>query len=237
MSIANQKQLQHLAMIMDGNRRWAKKNAMDLFLGHSKGGVDAAKRAIAFCIEKNIPYLSLYAFSQENLRRSTDEKNFLFSLIVQQAEQFIDECKKYEMKVLFVGDRTLFPEQTRASIALIEEKTKQYARLQIAVLFCYGGRQEIVAATKEIAKRVVAGEIAIDKINESLFERYLWSYPFPAPDLIVRTGKVKRLSNFLLYQSAYSELCFLDILWPELTSKHLQEMYDAFMETKRNFGV
>ncbi len=228
--------LQHLAVIMDGNRRWAKNNALEVFLGHSRGGVDAAKCTIEFCLRNGITYLSLYAFSQENNNRSDQEKNFIFDLIITQAKSFLDNCRQHHIRITFVGDRSLFPSSTINAIHSIEQETAQYETLQVAILFYYGARQEIVSAAQKTAQYIQDHNLSISEITTHLFEKMLWTSPFPFPELIIRTGKVQRLSNFLLYQAAYSELCFLDILWPEITSAHLQKAIDDFYETKRNFG-
>ena len=228
--------IQHLGVIMDGNRRWAVSHGMDVLLGHSKGGVDAARRTIDFCLKKNISYLSLYVFSLENDKRSDSEKNFLFNLIVNESINFIEDCKKQGIKVCFVGERSLFPSIARQSIESIETSTQQGQSLTLFVCFYYGGQQEIVAAAKALCAKVANGMLALDAIDQKAFENCLWIHDVPSPELIIRTGKVKRLSNFLLYHAAYSELCFIDCLWPEITFDHLEKSLQDYCATKRNFG-
>lgn len=228
--------LTHLACIMDGNRRWAKKRGWVPWYGH-KEGVEAVRRTVQFCLEKKIPYLSLYTFSVENFKRDPEENHYLFSLMVKEAEKGLDEFKKNGIRLRFVGDRSLFPSQLIPLLENAEKETAENSNLTVVFLFCYGGRQEIYAAVKEIADKVSSGEIIREHITPELLDKTLWTGDLPDPDLIIRTGGFSRLSNFLLYKAAYSEFCFLDCLWPDLTLEHLQKAYDDFLECKRNFGA
>ena len=227
--------MQHLACIMDGNRRFAKKNGLKPWLGHTKG-VDAVRTTIEFCVQHNIPYLSLYAFSLENLHRSDEEKQHLFALMVDRIEKHSNEFSEKNIRIRFIGDRMRFPEQVLKSCSEIEDKTASGTRLQVDVLFCYGGRQEIVAAARQAAQAVLQGTMRVEDITDESFSAQLWQGDIPAPDLIIRTGGVCRLSNFLLYQAAYAELYFSDLLWPEITTEHLQAAVDTFNQRKRTFG-
>jgi undecaprenyl diphosphate synthase len=235
-SIGEKYMIKHLACIMDGNRRWARLHNKVPWYGH-KEGVEAVKRVMNFCLDKKVPYLSLYTFSLENFKRSFYEKKFLFQLLVIQAEQSIDELIARGIRVRFVGDRTLFPQSTQLVCDKVEKATAHLTTLQLNFLFCYGAQQEIIGGIKNIVQQVQAGQLTIENINESMFKEYLWIGNIPEPDLILRTGGIKRLSNFLLYQAAYSELYFLDCLWPELTVAHLTTMLDEFMGRQRNFGI
>lgn len=228
--------IKHLACIMDGNRRWAKKQNRVPWYGH-KEGVEAVKRVVRFCLEQQISYLSLYTFSLENFRRSPIEQQFLFKLLVEEAERGIDEFIQNEIGIQFVGDRTLFPQEVIPACQMIEEKTAHLNKLKLNFLFCYGARQEIVSSIKTVITDVQEGRLQTQELTEELFQQYLWTGAMPEPDLIIRTGGFKRLSNFLLYQSAYSEFCFLDCLWPELTTQHLQEAVAEFVACRRNFGT
>lgn len=229
--------IKHLAIIMDGNRRWAKKNGLQAFLGH-KHGAEAAKRTVDFCLQENIRYLSLYTLSIENLNnRSEIEKEFIFSLIIDEAINYIEDYKKKGVRVKFVGDRSLYPTKIIPSCNKIEEETKLGNVLQVNLLFCYGARQEIVSSVKSIVKRVISGEISQADITDELFTKSLWTNGTPEPELIIRTGSVQRLSNFLLYQSAYSEFYFLDCMWPEIETRHLEDALNRFKVCQRNFGV
>lgn len=228
--------MQHLACIMDGNRRYARKQGWQPWLGH-RHGVHVAQMVIDVCLHNSIKFLSLYLFSLENFKRTPKEQEYLFSLLVEQAERQLDDLVKRNIRVEFVGDRRLFPQSVQSSCAVIEQATAQGTALHIQLLFCYGGQQEIVAAVRAIADEVKQGTIITDTIDEAVVARYLWTKNVPAPDLIVRTGGAQRISNFLLYQSAYSEYAFTHTLWPELSRDELQSMVDQFKQRNRNFGV
>ncbi len=227
--------IQHLAFIMDGNRRWAKKQGLKPFFGHSKGA-QALHHVIEFCIKKSIKHVSLYTFSIENFKRSELEVAYLFDLLIKEATNKLALFLEQGVRVRFVGDRALFPESVRSTIISLEQATVGCAQLNLNVLFCYGARQEIVGGIKKVVAHLRDGLIALEDISEDLFKRYLWTGEIPEPELIIRTGGCKRLSNFLLYQAAYSELCFLDCLWPEITQEHMQGALDNYIQTQRNFG-
>jgi len=226
----------HLACIMDGNRRWAQQNGMMPWYGHSQGA-ESVKTAIQFCIENSISYLSLYAFSLENFNRSALEKEYIFSYLINEADKQLPDFIAHGVSVRFVGDRSLFPAHVLPVCESIEQATAQGTNLKVQILFCYGARQELLAATKEIGRRVASGEIKAEDISESMLKEHLWTGAIPEPDLIIRTGGFKRLSNFLLYQSAYSELYFTDCLWPEITAQHLHDAMSSYHHYKRNFGT
>ena len=233
---ANERSLVHLACIMDGNRRWARKNGLAPWEGHSHG-IQAAKRIIEFCLEKKIKYLTVYTLSPENFKRSAQELEYLFNLMTQEAQKGAQEFIKHGIRVRFIGDRSLFPAGLVPLLDEIEKNTAHLDTLQVNVLFCYGARQEIAAAAKSIAQKVKDNELSPDDITPQLLSAYLWNSNFPDPDLIIRTGKVSRLSNFLLYQAAYSELYMLDCFWPEVTKEHFEHAYNAFLLSKRTFGA
>lgn len=229
--------VKHLACIMDGNRRWAKKQGLLPWLGHQEG-INTARRVIDFCLEKKIPYLSLYTFSLENFKRPAQEVDFLFNILAtKESSKIIDDCVKNKIRLVFIGDRSLFPDSLIPIIQEAEQRTQTFTNLTVNLLFCYGGRQEIVSGIKKIIHHLKTGQISEDSISDELFERYLWTSGIPAPDLIIRPGGVKRLSNFLIYQAAYSELYFLDCLWPELTHEHLENALAFFYNTQRNYGT
>ena len=229
--------IKHLACIMDGNRRWAKKHGWMPWDGHREG-MRAAQRVIDFCLQQSIAYLSLYTFSIENFRRSKKEQSFLFNVLFKEIRKtMMGEFKDKSVQISFIGDRTLFPDSVRAECDEIEAKTAAGSALHVNLLFCYGGRQEIVSGVKKIINHVHAGDISVDQLTDDIFENYLWTAGIPAPDMIVRTGGMKRLSNFFLFQAAYSEFFFLDCLWPELTDIHLHKIVESFYESQRNFGL
>ncbi len=228
--------ISHLAIIMDGNRRWAKRNSLMPWQGHSKG-VETVKMAVEFCLKKGIKYLSLYTFSIENFKRSPQEVTYLFELLIDQATKNLDFLLKNQVKVNFVGDRSLFPEHVLSASENLEEKTSDCKSLDLNILFCYGGQQEIVAGVKAAINLVQNNKLDIASLNEKSFGDLLWSSIAPAPDLIIRTGGMHRLSNFLLYNAAYSELYFIDKLWPDLIDSDLDQALNFFEDCKRNFGA
>lgn len=227
--------IQHLAFIMDGNRRWAKKQGLKPFLGHNQGA-QAIQNVVEFSIAKNIKYVSLYAFSTENFKRSAEEVSYLFNLLVKEAYNRLPLFLEHSVRIRFVGDRTLFPALIVDSVIMLEEKTAHCAALNLNILFCYGARQEILNGIKQFMNNIKKGLVALEDLSEDLFKKYLWTGDIPDPELIIRTSGRMRLSNFLLYQAAYSEFYFLDCLWPEITQQHMQTALDSYLDTKRNFG-
>ena len=227
--------MQHLAIIPDGNRRWAKNNKIKSIWGHRKG-MDTVKTAVDFCLNKGISFLSFYTFSLENFNRSEYEKKYLFGLISEYFKEHLEEFLEKKIRVKFVGNSSLFPEEVKPVIENVEKQTQDFDKLTVNLLFCYGAKQEILSAVKSIAEKVKAGEMDVDQISEDTFRSALWSGDVPDPDLILRTGGAQRLSNFLLYSAAYSEFTFLDVFWPEITKKHLEDVVDSFYSSKRNFG-
>lgn len=228
--------LKHLACIMDGNRRWATRQGLLSFFGHRKG-LDALKLVINFCLAKNISYLSLYTFSTENVQnRSRAEQDYLFEVLAQEAANELEEFKQKNVRMKFIGDRILFPKSVIQLCKKIEQETAHCTTLEVNFLLCYGGRQEIVAATQRIATQVAQGQLKVEDITSELFEQNLWTASTPSPDLIIRTGGQRRLSNFLLYQCAYSELYFFDCMWPEISEQELNEALMYYHECQKNFG-
>lgn len=229
--------IKHLALIMDGNRRWARLQGFKALYGHQEG-VRSIKRVIEFCLEKEIQYVSLYTLSLENLKnRSQEEQSYLFELMVNEAKEYVKLFQDYDVKGFIVGDRSQFPPTVKQSIQEIEEKTKHGTRLQVNFLFCYGGQQEIVQGVKTLLGKIKSGQLTEDQINEQIFADCLWTHDIPEPELIMRTGGAQRLSNFLLYQAAYTELRFLDCFWPDLTREHLEQGLQSFFDAKKNFGA
>lgn len=222
---------------MDGNRRWARKAGLAPWIGHRKG-VEPVKTTISFCLKHNIPYLTLYAFSLENFKRPQKELDFLFNTLAQEiASKELNELFEQGIKVRFVGDKSLFPRQLVPIIEEIEEKTRNGTRLELIILFCYGGRQELFAAAHKLAQGVKEGVFNLATVTQQDFESCLWTSNVPTPDIIIRTGGMQRLSNFLPYQAAYSELYFLTCFWPEITEEHLVDALLWFKDRPRNFGA
>lgn len=220
---------------MDGNRRWAAQQGLISFFGHKKG-FDAVKTVVDFCLQKNIHYLSLYAFSIENLKRTTQERHYLFEVLAPQVAQELELLKEKNVRVRFSGDRTLFPDVIRPLCESIEKETQHCAGLVLNFLVCYGGQQEIVDATRRIAIEVKKGNLHESEIDADFLEAFLWTAGMPHPDLIIRTGGRRRLSNFLLFQGAYSEIYFLDCLWPNIAFEDLENAVVYFDDCQKNFG-
>jgi len=228
--------MQHLALIMDGNRRWAAQNGLAaVFHGHRKGA-EALERVLKFCLERGIKYLSLYTFSLENLQRSEEEKRYMFDLLVEMLAKKRHYFVEHGIRISFVGDRTRFPSRVLSAVQDAEEATEHLSTLQVMFLFCYGAQQELVYAAKRLAEQVVAGDLKVEDISEQTLRNACWMPSCPDPDLVIRTGGQTRLSNFLLYQVAYSELMFLDCYWPEITEEHLAQCEEKFVATQQNFG-
>lgn len=225
----------HLACIMDGNRRWAQERGLHPWEGHQYGA-KALQKVVQFCLEQNIAILSIYALSMQNLKRTEQEVSFLFSLFIAEANSLKSFLHKQNICVRFKGEKNAWPQDVFNTFEVLEKETSSYTRMQLNILICYGAQEEIVAATKKIALQVKEGTMSIESITKDTFAAQLWVYESP-PDLIIRTGKEFRLSNFLLYQSAYSELYFLDLYWPDITKEHLQDAFAWFMQRKRRFGV
>ncbi|MFA5998887.1 MAG: polyprenyl diphosphate synthase [Candidatus Babeliales bacterium] len=220
--------ISHLGLIMDGNRRWAKKQGMFPWLGHRQGA-KTIEMVINYCIEQKISYLSLYTFSLENFKRSQTEISYLFALI-DESQSRIEEFVKLGVRVRFVGDISSLPDQTKNVCLKIEAATQACTVLQCNFLMCYGGQQEILAAVQRLIQDKVE-TVTIDN-----FKKYLWLGDIPDPEVIIRTGGVRRLSNFLSFQSAYAEINFLDCLWPDLTKELLHQTLEQAVQAKKNFG-
>ena len=223
--------LNHLAIIMDGNRRWATKKGLPKMMGHTKGAKNL-RTIVKAAQAKNIQFLTLYALSTENLTgRSADELKHLFSLI-EKIPEYIGDFDKTETQLRLIGDITKLPEKTQKRLGLMVEKTKAYKKFVLTLAINYGGRDEIVRSIKKL----VAEKIAPDTITEKLFENYLDTKNIPDADLVIRTGGDQRLSNYLPWQTAYAELYFTSVYWPAFGEKDLNQALNWFQEQKRNRG-
>ncbi|HSW76179.1 MAG TPA: polyprenyl diphosphate synthase [Candidatus Saccharimonadales bacterium] len=220
--------ISHLGLIMDGNRRWAKGRGMFPWLGHRQGA-KTVEMVLTYCLEQKISYVSLYTFSLENFKRSETEISYLFALI-DESQSRVQEFIKSDVKVRFVGDLAALPEKTRQVCLNIEAVTAHCMTLQCNFLMCYGGQQEILAAATKLMQDKP------ENLSIDLFKKYLWLGDIPDPEVIIRTGGVHRLSNFLLFQAAYAEIKFLDCLWPDLTQELLHETLMQAVQAKKNFG-
>ena len=227
--------VKHIALIMDGNRRWARAHGLPAVAGHREG-VKTVERMTQYCLDKGVKYLTLYAFSIENFKRSEEEKSCLFDLIAHGMRSYVKKFMEHGLRIYFVGDRTLFPAHIKESCEAIELDTAGNDRLIVNILFCYGGQQEIVAAACSLARQLCAGTLKESELTCERFACELWSGHCPPPDLVVRTGGMRRLSNFLLYHAAYSELFFTQTLWPDFDIKDIDSMVYDYTFIKRNFG-
>jgi undecaprenyl diphosphate synthase len=223
----NQPILQHLALIMDGNRRWAKQRGKLPWEGHSQGA-QKVELVLRFCLENKIPHVSLYALSLENLKREAQEVSYIFHLMVEYAVSQAHHLLENNIKVRFLGDVSLLPENVREQCKTLEKKTEHCTALTCNFLICYGGQQEIVQAAWNARH-----ELSLTVEN---FSNYLWTRGQPFPDLIIRTGNVQRLSNFLLFQAAYAEIRFSKTLWPDISEQELEQLLNDYQATQKNFG-
>ncbi|WP_459878671.1 isoprenyl transferase [Desulfothermus naphthae] len=223
--------LTHLAIIMDGNGRWAKKRGLPRYEGHREG-TKVAKKIVEECRKLNIKYLTLYTFSKENWKRPKDEVNFLFKLLVDFLNREYKSLKEQSIKLNILGDYTKLPFAARKAIEFTLKKTKDCNKMVLNLAINYSGRDEIIFAIKKILKQ----EIDPESLNEESFKDFLYTREQPDPDLIIRTSGEIRLSNYLLYQAAYSELYFTPVLWPDFTEQDLHKALDDFAKRQRRFG-
>ena len=224
--------LKHIAIIMDGNRRWAKERFLPTAMGH-KEGVNALKRTLTACKDYGIKYLTVYAFSTENWNRSKDEVEFLMKLLFQTLKDEILDLNKNEIKVKFIGDLSALSDSLQSLLYETENDTKDNQGVNLQVAFNYGSKNEIVNAVKQIIKN----NVKIEDITEDLISSYLYTANIPDPDLLIRTGGEMRISNFLTYQSAYSEILVLDKYWPQFDEKELANAVVEFKRRNRRFGT
>ena len=225
----------HIAIIMDGNRRWAKEKGIETRLGH-KEGAETLKRIAKYANNIGIKYLTVYAFSTENWKRTKEEEGALMGLLQMYVADFLKDSDLENVKINVLGDLTKLDKGLQNSIAKAIDKTKNNTGLTLNIAFNYGGRDEIARATKKIAEEVQNGEIDLKDINEELISENLYTAGQPDPDLLIRPGGEKRISNYLLWQLAYTEFLFIDKYWPDFTEKDLDEAIEIFESRNRKFG-
>ncbi len=230
----------HIAIIMDGNRRWAMKRGLEPWLGH-RFGAEKLEEVVEWCLKLGIKVVTFFALSTENLRRDRRELEELFKLFKEKIEEQLngDLLHKNRIRVKVIGKKELLPSDLRDLLERLEEATKSYDNLFVNLAIAYGGRAEITDAARRLAEDVVSGKIRIDDINEETISRYLYTadLPIQEPDMIIRTSGEERISNFLLWQSAYSELVFLDVYWPEFRKIDLMRAIRTYQKRQRRFGV
>ncbi len=226
----------HIAIIMDGNGRWARRHHFPRTSGH-RAGVEAVKRTLEACVEFSIPYLTLYAFSSENWKRPLQEVDELMRLLRFYLKLETHNLHKNNIRVQVIGDRLRLRDDIQHAIRECETLTAQNTGLYLTIALSYGSRQELVQAAKRLADEVKEGRLQPEAIDEAVFSGYLYTQGIPDPDLLIRTGGEQRLSNFLLWQSAYTELFFSPVLWPDFKREHLAEALESFKQRERRYGM
>ena len=225
----------HVAIIMDGNGRWAQSRGLPRTAGH-KAGAEAVRRTVKAAVAMGVPYLTLFGFSSENWKRPSGEIGDLMGLLRLYLRNEIAELDKQGVRLRVIGDRSRFAEDIQRLIADAEERTRGNVKLNLTIALSYGGRQEILDAARALAEQVRRGEISPDDIDEHRFERALYTADLPAPDLLIRTSGEQRISNFLLWQMAYAEFVFTDVLWPDFGHDDMAEALAEFRGRERRFG-
>ncbi len=226
----------HVALIMDGNGRWAAKKRMPRLHGH-RAGAEALRNIVRECPNLDIRYLTVFAFSTENWRRKPEEISGLMSLMQLYSDSEISQLRENGVHVEFIGDLTRLDPGVKEQLETLACETKGGRRLKLTVAVNYGGRAELTGAVRRIVSRVEHGELCLDEITETVMQDHLMTADLPDPDLIIRTSGEIRLSNFLLWQSAYSELEFVDTLWPDFTPEILKSILVRYPERSRRFGA
>ncbi len=229
----------HVALILDGNRRWAQRHLVMPQSGHGKGA-DAVENLLDWCEELDIGIVTLYALSAENLRRKDDELVYIYKLIQMRLEKLLADPRihRCRMRVKAIGRTEMLPDPIRDVLRRLDEDTKEYDGHFLNIALAYGGQNELVDAVRKICRKVVGGDLDVDKIDRDEIESNLYTSHLPqsSPDMILRTSGEKRLSGFLIWQSAYSELVFMDIFWPEFRKIDLMRAIRTFQERKRRLG-
>ena len=227
----------HVGLILDGNRRWAGEVGLDTSEGH-RYGFDKLKEALRWCWDLGIHQVTVYALSMENLKRDPEEVDALMNLLARGFSEVMTErdTTEYDIQVKAIGRLDILNEKLRGTILKAEESTKNHSRNKIYVAIAYGGRAEIIDATKKMLASVMEGKLRPEDIDEETFSRYLYTAGDRDPDLIIRTSGEERLSGFLLWQSAYSEFYFMDVFWPELRKIDLLRALRTYQSRKRRFG-
>ena len=225
----------HLAIIMDGNGRWAKKNGFLRTIGH-ENGVKTVRTIVEACTELGLDYLTLYAFSTENWNRPKFEVQMLMKLLVKSLKKELKTFTKNNIRLNAIGNLNNLPSEVRKELTEVLEKTKENTKLTLTLALNYGSREELVSATKELCNKVKNNIISIEDIDDSIINNHLYTKMMPDVDMVIRTSGEQRISNFLLWQIAYAELYFTDVLWPDFTKDHLMEALQNYQDRERRFG-
>ena len=225
----------HIAIIMDGNGRWAELKGKPRVFGH-KNGVTSVKDVIEGCREIGVNYLTLYAFSTENWNRPKLEVRTLMALLVSSLRKELNTLVKNNIKLNTIGNIENLPEKAQVELAEVVEKTKNNSSLTLTLALSYGSREEIVNVIRNISKKVVNNQLAVEEINENIINNHLYTFSLPDVDLLIRTSGEKRISNFLLWQIAYAELYFTNTLWPDFRKENLFNAIVDYQQRERRFG-
>jgi undecaprenyl diphosphate synthase len=226
---------QHVAIIMDGNGRWARSRGLPRAAGH-RTSIKVVRRVVEDCIQRNLRHLTLFAFSSENWRRPPDEVGMLMSLFLDALEREVADLHRNQVRLSFIGDRELLGAELARRMQSAEQLTAANTGLKLNVAMAYGGRWDIAQACRSLAGDAAAGALAPADIDEALVAERLALAGIPDPDLLIRTGGEQRISNFLLWNLAYTELYFSDVLWPEFSAGHLDAAFEFFAQRERRFG-
>lgn len=226
---------QHIAIIMDGNGRWAKKRSLPRKAGH-KAGAEALERIISAAREMGIAHLTVYAFSTENWKRSQDEVDAIMDLLRQYLKNYFSRFLKDNVRMRVIGDITRLDADIQEQIRVIEEKSKEKDGMTVYIALNYGGRDELRRAVTALAEQVAAGTLSPKEVTEEVIANALDTAGVPDPELLIRTSGEERISNFLLWQLAYTEFCFTDVLWPDFSKSDLEEAIYYYQNRERRFG-
>jgi undecaprenyl diphosphate synthase len=226
----------HIAIIMDGNGRWAQQRRRPRMIGH-RAGARAVNRTIDFCLERGVGALTLFAFSSENWGRPQEEVDSLMKLFLGALDREVDELHRRGVRVRFIGDRSRFAAGIVQRMDKAEQRTHGNTAMTLSIAASYGGRQDIAQAARHLAEQVAAGTLLPEQIDEQALGQHVALADMPPPDLFIRTGGDTRISNFLLWQLAYSELWFTDVLWPDIDAAVLQQALDDYAGRERRFGL
>ncbi|RZA36822.1 MAG: di-trans,poly-cis-decaprenylcistransferase [Lysobacteraceae bacterium] len=226
----------HLAVIMDGNGRWAERRRRPRIIGH-RAGARAVNVCIDFCLDRGVRALTLFAFSSENWGRPEEEVGALMKLFLNALDREVEELDRRGVRVRFIGERERFSSGIRERMDSAERQTRGNTRLDLVIAASYGGRQDIAAAARALAADVASGVLRVEAIDEAAMASKMALADLPPPDLFIRTGGDHRISNFLLWQLAYTELWFTELLWPELDAATLQSALDDYARRERRFGL
>jgi undecaprenyl diphosphate synthase len=236
LSLDPQRLPRHVAVIMDGNGRWAQKRGLARVRGHA-AGAESVRKVVTLARKIGLPYLTLYAFSEENWQRPTTEIRALMGLLMRYLRRELAEMQEKQIALRVIGEVTRLPEAVQGELARVIDATAANPRMVLTVALSYGGRSEIVRAAQSLAQEVRAGRLRPEEIDQALFSRHLYTAGMPDPDLLIRTSGEFRLSNFLLWQSAYTEFYFTETLWPDFQEEEFLKALREYQQRGRRFGL